>query len=129
MLTQSKVYYFPLAQHTFKDVLRDMTLDGKLNGPIIDEAMDKLRIFYKALFPNNSDDDLLQPLDGGVGGLSYYYELIPGHPLPCPKVYFDMSNYGENDLKTTQAVEAFFAAVGKPNAQPGWYSESMQRAL
>ena len=106
-----------------------MTLDGKLNGPIIDEAMDKLRLLYKCLFPNNSDDDLLQPLDGGVGGLSYYYELIPGHPLPCPKVYFDMSNYGENDLKTTQAVEAFFAAVGKPNAQPGWYSESMQRAL
>ncbi|KAI4523294.1 hypothetical protein K525DRAFT_196724 [Schizophyllum commune Loenen D] len=124
-----KIYYFPLAQHTFKDVLRDMTLDGKLNGPIIAEAMDKLRLFYKCLFPNNSDDDLLQPFDGGVGGLSYYYELIPGHPLPCPKVYFDMSNYGENDLKTTQAVEAFFAAVGKPNAQPGWYSQSMQRAF
>ena len=125
-----KLYFFPWADHSFKDVVRDMTLGGRLKGPIVDDSMANMRKLYRRLFPENADDEdaLMKPRDGGVGGLSYYYEFIVGQREPSPKVYFDMSNYGVSDLETTKAVERFMADVGKP-ASEGWYTSSLERAL
>lgn len=59
-----------------------------MKGPVVDDSMENMRKLYRRLFPENADDEdaLMKPRDGGVGGLSYYYEFIVGQREPSPKV-------------------------------------------
>lgn len=60
-----------------------------MKGPVVDDSMANMRKLYRRLFPENADDEdaLMKPRDGGVGGLSYYYEFIVGQREPSPKVH------------------------------------------
>ncbi|KAG7090368.1 hypothetical protein E1B28_009488 [Marasmius oreades] len=123
-----KLYMWPTIQHSLNDTIRHLTLGGRINGPGVEDAITTLRKLYRQLFPQNTDNAKMVPRDGGIGGLSFYYELMVGEKFPASKAYFDMSNYGESDLETTKAVERFFADVRKPNSEPGWYTSSIARA-
>ncbi|KAF9254480.1 hypothetical protein L218DRAFT_1082313 [Marasmius fiardii PR-910] len=125
-----KLYMWPTKEHSLTDTIRDLTLGGRVKGPHVEDSISTVRKLYRRLFPQNADDEnaKMVPRDGGIGGLSFYYELFAGEKWPASKVYFDMSNYGITDLETTKAVERFFSDVGKPNAEEGWYTSSIARA-
>ncbi|KAJ7153583.1 tryptophan dimethylallyltransferase-domain-containing protein [Mycena crocata] len=135
--------YLWTPKHTLKEIERNMTLGGKLKGPVYENAMTDLKKLFKHLFPYATDentelvsqhviDDVPEAYDEEQpgrhdAGLLYYYEFIVGHPQPFSKIYFLMDFFGKNDLVTAQSVEGFLTELGKPG-EPGWFPSDIARA-
>ncbi|KAJ6502862.1 aromatic prenyltransferase [Mycena vitilis] len=131
-------------KHTIKEIVRNMTLGGKLQGPHVDAGIADLKTLCKNIFPyaTNEDVELVSQhiiddvpeayADGEPGrhdaGLLYYYEFFVGQAVPFPKVYFLMDFFGKDDFTTAQGVEDFLSAIGKPGAR-GWLPDDLSRAV
>ncbi|KAF8146896.1 tryptophan dimethylallyltransferase-domain-containing protein [Mycena galopus ATCC 62051] len=135
--------YLWTPKHTIKDIVQNMTMGGKLKGPVYDTAIEDLHKLCKHVFPYATDDDVELKNQHVIDdvpeayqedqpgrhdcGLLYYYEIFVGEPIPFPKVYFLMDFFGKDDLSTAKAVEAYLTDVGKPG-KPGWFVDDLARA-
>ncbi|KAF8174361.1 aromatic prenyltransferase [Mycena galopus ATCC 62051] len=130
--------------HSFKQLIHNMTLGGRLKGPKHEADIADLTKLFNSLFPyaatdenmelrsQHSVDDVPEAYQEDQGGrhdsgLVYYFELFVGEPNPCPKVYFFMDFFGKNDLTTAQSVENFLKEFGKPG-ESGWLPGDISRA-
>lgn len=88
--------------HTLKDMVRDMTLGGKLQSPLMTDSMANLTKLFQHLFPYATKEDVeMRPQhviddipeaydEEGPNrhtiGMLYYYEFFVGHSTPYSKV-------------------------------------------
>lgn len=99
----SQIYFRVMEGISFADVKRTFTLDGRNESPELSKALERLEVLWNLLFPttsssaqydleasNEPEDERNLDKDHAqhpVGGLLYYYELIPGKDTLFPKVY------------------------------------------
>ncbi|KAF9039482.1 aromatic prenyltransferase [Hymenopellis radicata] len=144
-----KIYCHTMTGTSWADAKRSFTLGGALDGPNIDQAVQKLEILWNHMFPNATsamnvgvvptlNPDRVQPKEDDQprqpdGGLLFYYELIAGESTVYPKIYVPVRTYCPNDLFVCNAIEKFYNDVGVEGSEvgehgQGWVAREIAKA-
>ncbi|KAL9094768.1 MAG: hypothetical protein Q9165_003039 [Trypethelium subeluteriae] len=120
----ARVKFYVVSRNTsFDHIAAIMTLGGRKPAP--PGLIRQLRELWYALkgldFDFPTSDQLPVPDEGAASatnpnGLSFYFDIQPGHALPDVKAYFDVSKHSKSDMAAAEAVVSFLERHGRgPN--------------